>query len=265
MLQKTLFALSLLISFIAYSQKKISTDFKYKVTYELTYSLDSTNLENKKSEYVVLFSGNNISSYSSKAKLIGNSVILKGNTAETSRSVITDFQYIILKNFKEDSLTYTLQIVEDFFYYKQKLALFNWKLHEDTKVIKGYNAQKATMTYSGRDYIAWFTLDIPISDGPFKFNGLPGLILEIADTKNHHIFKLHSFEKLEPNVVFNTNFRHYILTTKEKLKEVNQRYRRDPFTYVKNPNIKITPEVHQAYIKQFAELLEQENNRIEKY
>jgi len=268
MLKKTLPALLFLVSIAIYSQKKVATDFQYKVTYNLTYSLDSTDLENKKTEYMVLFSGDGISSYSSRAKLLGNSVILKGNTANTSKSALTDFQYIIIKNTKEDSLAYTLQIVEDFFYYKQKLDLFDWKLHEDTKVIKGYNAQKATMTYSGRDYIAWFTLEIPISDGPFKFNGLPGLILEIADTKNHHVFELHSFEKLNPKIPFKTNFKQYIYTTKEKLKEVNSRYRKDPYPFVKNlsrAKIKITPEVHAQYVKMFKARFEKENNRIEKY
>ncbi len=246
------------------AQKKTTTDFNYKVTYELTYSLDSTDLDNKKSEDMVLFLGNDISSYSSRAKLIGNTVVIKGNSAHTSKTSITDFQYVIIKNFKQDFLAYTLQIVDDFFYYKQKIDLFEWKLHQETKVIKDYNAQKATMTYSGRDYIAWFTLDIPISDGPFKFNGLPGLILEITDSENHYVFKLKSFEKLEPKVPFKTNFKHYIITTKEELKEVYNRYRRDPFSYVNNPNIIISPKTHQKYIKSFTELLAKENNRIEK-
>ena len=262
---KKVFILFFLIFNVAvFAQKKVKTDFKYKVTYNLHYTLDSTQLDSGKSEYMVLFLGDNLSSFSSRAKLFKNSVAVKGNTASTSKESITAFPAVILKNPKENYLAYTLQIVDDYFYYEQPSNLFDWKIHDEIKDIKGYAAQKATTTYSGRDYIAWFTTDIPISDGPFKFNGLPGLIIEISDTQNHYSFTLYAFEKLEPPVSFTINLKQYVLTTKEKLLEVQYRYRQDPFTYANNPNVKITPEVHQAYIKAFTEMLEKENNPIEK-
>lgn len=249
---------------VVYSQKKISSDFDYKVTYNLHYTLDSTKLNDGKSEYMVLFLGDKLSSFSSRAKLFKNGVVVKGNTASTSKESITAFPYVILKNTKENYLAYTLQIVDDYFYYEQPSELFDWKIHDEIKDINGYTAQKATTTYSGRDYIAWFTTEIPISDGPFKFNGLPGLILEISDTQNHYSFKFYAFEKLEPSVPFKINLKQYVLTNKEKLFEVQYRYRQDPFTYVNNPKVKITPEVHQSYVKAFTEMLEKENNPIEK-
>ncbi|MGJ8548994.1 GLPGLI family protein [Winogradskyella wichelsiae] len=264
MLNRTLFTLLFLISFTVYSQKKITTDFNYKVTYNLSYSLDSTDLETKKSEDMILFLGDSISTFSSNAKLFKNSVIVKGNTAQTAKENMTDFPYVIVKNAKQNYLAYTLRIVEDYFYYEQKLDVFDWKLQEDTKVINGYQAQKATTTYSGRDYTAWFTLEIPISDGPYKFNGLPGLILELSDTENHYNFTLKGFEKLEKEISFKINLKQYIETDKEKLNEVWYRYRKDPFTYTNATNIKISPEVHQKYVKLFSEKLAKENNHIEK-
>lgn len=251
-------------SAVVYPQKKIATDFKYKVTYDLTYNLDSMDLDTKKSEDMILFLGDGISSYSGKAKLIGNKVVVKGNTGHTSPASLMDFDYIIIKDFKQDYLSYTRQIVQDYFYFNQSLDLFDWTLHEETKVIKDYKVQKATMSYSGRDYVAWFTHEIPISDGPFKFNGLPGLIIELSDTQNHYHFILKGFEELKPSIPFKTNLKQYILTDKEKLFEVWHRYKKDPFSYVKNPNVKIAPEVHQEYIKVFTELLAKQNNHIEK-
>jgi len=262
--KKPIILFFLMCNIVINAQKKITTKFNYKVTYSLSFSLDSTDLDNKKSEDMVLFLGDNISSYSSRAKLIKNKVVVKGNTAHTSKESLTAFPYIIIKNHKNNYLAYTLQIVDDYFYYEQNLNVFDWKLHDETKVINNYNAQKATTSYSGRDYIAWFTQEIPISDGPFKFNGLPGLIIELSDTKNHYNFTLKSFEKLKPTVSFKINLKQYILTDKEKLFEVWYRYRKDPFTYANNPNVKITPKVHQYYIRSFTKLLEKENNRIEK-
>ena len=48
----------------------------------------------------------------------------------------------------------------------------------------GYPCQKATATFRGRDYEAWFTPEIPVNDGPWKFFGLPGLILKVTDAEN---------------------------------------------------------------------------------
>lgn len=53
-----------------------------------------------------------------------------------------------------------------------------WKLHNKFKTIAGYNAQKATCTLRGRNWIAWFTKDIPYPYGPMLLHGLPGIILE---------------------------------------------------------------------------------------
>lgn len=254
----------LVFSEAAYSQKKLGTKFDYKVTYSVDYSLDSTDLKSKKSEDMVLFLSNDISSFSSKSKLYKNTVIVKGNSAQTSKESLTAFPYVIIKNPKNNFLAYTLQIVDDYFYYKQNLDLFNWKLHSETKTIKDYNTQKATTTYAGRDYTAWFTKDIPISDGPFKFNGLPGLILEISDSENHYNYKIKSFEKLKPSVDFEINLKQYVSTDREKLFEVWYRYREDPFKYANNPNVKMSAKVHQEYVRLFTEMLEKENNRIEK-
>ena len=59
----------------------------------------------------------------------------------------------------------------------------NWKILPETIVITNLNCQKAEVEYGGRQWIAWFTSEIPISDGPYKFRGLPGLIIEVFDDK----------------------------------------------------------------------------------
>lgn len=68
---------------------------------------------------------------------------------------------------------------------KEEKHLWNWKMYKETKQIKGYKCQKATIQFRGRSYIAWFTNEIPTSFGPWKFQGLSGLILEIYDTDNY--------------------------------------------------------------------------------
>lgn len=65
-----------------------------------------------------------------------------------------------------------------------------WKIINEKKTISNYICQKATTNYLGREWIAWFTNDIPFQDGPYKFNGLPGLVVQISDSENEHSFEL---------------------------------------------------------------------------
>ena len=63
-------------------------------------------------------------------------------------------------------------------YYTEPIPSQNWQVGSETKTIADYQCQKATCSFRGRNYTAWFALDIPISQGPWKFGGLPGLILK---------------------------------------------------------------------------------------
>jgi len=55
-----------------------------------------------------------------------------------------------------------------------------WTITNDTLTVLGYLCQKATTSFRGRNYTAWYASEIPVSDGPWKLYGLPGLILKVA-------------------------------------------------------------------------------------
>lgn len=71
----------------------------------------------------------------------------------------------------------------------------NWKILPDKEKIGEFTAQKATLDFGGRKWTAWFVTDIPIQDGPYKFHGLPGLIVKIEDKTNSHSFVLKEVKK----------------------------------------------------------------------
>lgn len=67
---------------------------------------------------------------------------------------------------------------------------FNWTLIDETKKIQNYNCQKAILKFGRREWTAWFTTELPFQDGSYIFRKLPGLIVAIEDSKEHHSFQL---------------------------------------------------------------------------
>jgi GLPGLI family protein len=77
---------------------------------------------------------------------------------------------------------------------KERLPSFKWEILNDTLTILNQKVQKAKVQFRGRDYFAWFTTKIKISDGPYKFHGLPGLILKIESIDKKYKFKAYSIK-----------------------------------------------------------------------
>ena len=73
---------------------------------------------------------------------------------------------------------------------------FDWQIGEETEEIMEYTCRKATCHHSGRDYTAWYAEDIALSDGPYIFRGLPGLIVAIASDDGEYAFKLNGMQEI---------------------------------------------------------------------
>lgn len=100
----------------------------------------------------------------------------KPNDSFNIPSKENDFVY---KDFISNVIFFTNNIEFKKFIIKEPLNFMSWDLTSNTKEILGYQCQDATTTYGGRFYIAYYTPEIPISNGPWRFSGLPGLILKV--------------------------------------------------------------------------------------
>ncbi|MGC4129801.1 MAG: GLPGLI family protein [Bergeyella sp.] len=74
---------------------------------------------------------------------------------------------------------------------------FNWNISTEKQKIGEYNTQKATTEFGGRNWVAWFCADLPFQDGPYKFHGLPGLIIKIEDDGQNYSWELKGNRKVE--------------------------------------------------------------------
>lgn len=108
----------------------------------------------------------------------------------------------------------------------------DWKILPEKEKIKDWNVQKATLEMYGRKWTAWFSTDIPIQDGPYKFHGLPGLIVKIADDTNTHVMELTGVKNLGDkewkSEVDKERYSQLISIDQKKYKKVYLDYRKDP-------------------------------------
>lgn len=79
-------------------------------------------------------------------------------------------------------------------YVSEKRPVINWKLEKETKQFGDFTAHKAIGKFRGRTYTAWYILEIPLPYGPWKLNGLPGLIVEAYDERKEMYLYFKSIE-----------------------------------------------------------------------
>lgn len=147
----------------------------------------------------------------------------------------------IYKNWPKGQMTYIDRIATDNFVVEEPLPVIEWEIHPDTATVCGYLCQKATTSLYGREYEAWYAPEIPRNDGPWKFHGLPGMILKAEDSQHHYLFECTGIEQcMVPTAI------EFAETTRKKVsrKEMNllqERFNADPQGYIRtnSPNVKI--------------------------
>ena len=117
------------------------------------------------------------------------------------------------------------------YHYTEPIPQLQWTMARGDSTVLGYPCHKATTRFRGRDYIAWYTEEIPLSYGPYKFRGLPGLITCIYDKDRDHIFTLQGFERAPLGEVIYRNKKSYFKTTRERLQQAIRNYMTNPSGY----------------------------------
>lgn len=167
--------------------------------YDYKFIPDSNNKEDVKSEMMYLDIDKNGSNYYSRTKFVADSTSraelekqiksFSGNISVSRRENPGQVSFKVTKSYP-DFKTYLFRSVSSDQYKIREDQKPEWKILSDKQKIGEYNTQKATTNFGGREWIAWFSTDIPFQDGPYKFYGLPGLIVKIEDTTGSHIMTL---------------------------------------------------------------------------
>lgn len=129
-------------------------------------------------------------------------------------------KYTILKDYVKQENYYLTRAGMQMVKMKKKSSDFEWEIIDGDTTIVGYACKKAICNYNNDKFIAWYTETLPMSDGPYRFSGLPGLIVQIANSKQNNIFVLTGFEKKE--IYYNkVNIDRAQNATVEKIIEMN--------------------------------------------
>ncbi|WP_027384884.1 GLPGLI family protein [Epilithonimonas caeni] len=210
--------------------------------YDYQFQTDSTDLETKKSELMVLDIDKKGSKYYSEYVFQNDSIMdaqFKKNMAAHSDNPVEMsgkqgvVGYKVLKSYPDFKINHIVSLDMTLYNADQQVKI-NWKILPDKEKVGEWNVQKAEAHFAGRHWIAWFSTEIPIQDGPYKFYGLPGLIVRIEDKSGFHKMEL---KGIKNNVferdIFAFEFEKPIPVNYTKYQTIYKNYRKDPLANFK--------------------------------
>lgn len=211
--------------------------FDKRIIYQMTYQTDSNDISSRKTMEMELLVNRSISLFQSLKQRQRDSTLYfhNRNAAEVYSRVggivmrpVNKFKYKILKN---DNTIHVYDSVfgmnmdgKDIVYtYSERISDMDWKIKEDTIHFGNYICQRADLRYGNRNWTAWFAPEIPISNGPYKFSGLPGLIVRMSDDTESWIFDMVLLEKTDIKHAINFQKWH-VFQEKKKIDLYRDRY-----------------------------------------
>lgn len=175
------------------------------VHYKFTHVRDTANRDHPYTENMGLYIGKNSSAYRSYDNVLEQAEFKKEMQAAIANS--PDGHVNIHRNRRGSGAEYyefpnqkklvrKEPLVMETYLIDDAMPSIDWKISSDTANYGGLHCQKATAHFKGRDYTAWFCPDMPLHVGPWKLNGLPGVIVEAYDTKKDVQFMFDGVEKV---------------------------------------------------------------------
>lgn len=194
--------------------------------------------ENSISRY---FSDNNRRMDSLMTEMLKNSnrVNLSSDVMKENGISSSGTELQIYKNYPAGKMTVTDKISLSSYLYEENMDEIAWEILPDTTTCLNYLCQKAVCDFRGRRYEAWFAPELPINNGPWKFSGLPGLILKAETPDGRYSFTAIGLENYDKPVLFAK--RDYIKASRKDYEKVKRRSIEDFMNFMRdsNPDMKI--------------------------
>ena len=238
--------------------------------YQVTMKPDSTNRNEVKTETANLDINAEKSIFYGQKRLQRDSLFARmrqtggaGFDRTKMEDLRSNLDFIIEKDYKSGKKLYLARILRDQYSYEEDRPM-DWKILPETAKIGDYKTQKAETTFAGRTWFAWFTMEIPFQDGPYKFSGLPGLIVKVEDSKGDYSFDLQEAKKI-PEIANFEQRGSTISVKREAFEKQQEQFRKDPIASMSNQNrrLQMDPNDRKQMENRLKEDIKKTNNPIE--
>ena len=202
---------------------------------------------------MVLQIGEQVSKYSNYRFLVNDSIMAEElrcpelnitnilNQA-TMRTKNAGDRSVVIKNYPKGQYWVRVPVLLDKYIYMEREPVFDWIFTSDTLTVLGYLCKKATCLFRGRYYTAWYAPDIPLSNGPWKFNGLPGLILKVEDADRDYSFECTALYRVGwKSPIYLSKRKKDIETTREKFRQAEKAAMNNPNAVIGNSGLVTVP------------------------
>ncbi len=214
----------------------------HRFIYEVQNKKDSIESNLNKEIYHLDIEGNNVYYYNRIAFVMDSLMTQKAEINSESvnpTESMYDFvlhqrgssQYENYEMLEFDMLKLTTEVQQD------------WKITGEQGKYQNFTIQKATTNWGGRKWTAWFTTDIPFPEGPHKFHGLPGMIMELRDDKGNYRFKLvksERFDKSQDHKFIMFWAKKAVPVNQEKYLKTKLNFYKDPLSFINNGKIDLS-------------------------
>ncbi|WP_336702001.1 GLPGLI family protein [Chryseobacterium indologenes] len=210
-----------------------------RFVYQVTMKPDAENKTDIKTENAYLDISPEKSVFYSENRIKRDSIMQKAFQGGGGRGSInrdqmeglrTNINYSIEKDKTNQKTYFKDRIGRDIYSYEEDRPL-NWKIESETRKIGEYKVQKAETDFGGRKWTAWFTTDLPYQDGPYKFGGLPGLIVKVEDDKGDYSFDLMKNYKIAEFPTLN-QFGNTLKVKRTDYLKQQQKFKTDPMSFM---------------------------------
>lgn len=212
--------------------EKMEFVYDYRCIVDTTGSLE----DNMSSDNMLLQIGpDGISKFSSYKNLTVDSILMRSTSEQIANAALegklsTGEFMTIYKNYPVGRLTHTEKICQDWFRYEEEMPRFEWVLTDSVANVLGYECHSARCKFRGREWTVFYTEDIPLMDGPWKFHGLPGLIMKASDENGHYTFECIGIKSQadRPITIYKVPFNK---TDRKWYYDTKHRYEINPYAY----------------------------------
>ncbi|WP_312344068.1 GLPGLI family protein [Chryseobacterium binzhouense] len=250
--------------------------------YELTYVPNKDSLEKKNKEMMILDITKDKSIYRDYLAVSQDSILKVEVEAMQKAGVFKDlsktlkqpkFSHVITKTYPSMDVSYADYILQDKVSYKDGSSLV-WNISNEKAKIGTYDTQKATTTFGGRKWTAWFTTEVPFQDGPYKFKGLPGLIVKVEDDAKNYSWELKGNKKIadynpesysEKLMKQFGQGRNNLEVNREKFEQMYAAYKKDPFGSIRSQLSQIPADAKMPDGTSMSQMMKDAEERMKKY